>query len=167
MGAISYGRFEDVHRDPGPRDERRHLTFSGRQFSAADLYIGCQIGFGLMMKSLEPRPSFKRTSIESPRARPPPGGGAGRGPDGACEGGAMTDAVIARSGLRLGSMWRPERPTTGVPAENRRRSRFATVPTRGAVSRRRHSRRRSPGRFGCAAASVQRTASIAMARIRP
>ena len=31
----------------------------GDRFSAADVYIGSQIGFGMMTKSLEPRPSFQ------------------------------------------------------------------------------------------------------------
>ena len=31
----------------------------GRQFSAADIYIGSQIGFGLMTKALEARPAFQ------------------------------------------------------------------------------------------------------------
>ena len=30
----------------------------GDHFSAADLYLGAQIGFGLMFKSIEPRPAF-------------------------------------------------------------------------------------------------------------
>jgi glutathione S-transferase len=32
----------------------------GDKFSAADLYVGAQIAFGLMFKSIEPRPSFQR-----------------------------------------------------------------------------------------------------------
>ena len=32
---------------------------SGAQFSAADVYIGSQIGFGMMKKALEPRPDFQ------------------------------------------------------------------------------------------------------------
>ena len=31
----------------------------GRQFSAADVYIGSQIGFGLMTRALEARPVFQ------------------------------------------------------------------------------------------------------------
>ena len=30
----------------------------GDRFSAVDVYIGSQIGFGMMTKSLEPRPAF-------------------------------------------------------------------------------------------------------------
>jgi glutathione S-transferase len=29
------------------------------RFSAADVYIGSQVGFGMMTKTLEPRPSFQ------------------------------------------------------------------------------------------------------------
>jgi glutathione S-transferase len=32
----------------------------GNSFSAADLYVGAAVGFGLMFKSIEPRPSFER-----------------------------------------------------------------------------------------------------------
>jgi glutathione S-transferase len=31
----------------------------GNRFSAADLYIGSQLGFGMMTKSIEPRPIFQ------------------------------------------------------------------------------------------------------------
>jgi glutathione S-transferase len=56
--ALGYGRYEDLIATletaitPGPYilDER---------FSAADVYIGSQIGFGMMTKTLEPRPSFQ------------------------------------------------------------------------------------------------------------
>jgi glutathione S-transferase len=56
--ALGYGRYEDVVDTlekaitPGP-------YILGERFSAADVYIGSQIGFGLMTKSLEPRPSFQ------------------------------------------------------------------------------------------------------------
>jgi glutathione S-transferase len=56
--AIGYGCYEDVLNTlekalaPGP-------FILGERFSAADVYIASQIGFGLMMKSLEPRPVFK------------------------------------------------------------------------------------------------------------
>jgi glutathione S-transferase len=32
----------------------------GNRFSAADLYVGAQIGFGMMFGTLEPRPAFER-----------------------------------------------------------------------------------------------------------
>ena len=36
--------------------ERRYIT--GDTFSAADVYVGSQIGFGLQFKTIEPRPAF-------------------------------------------------------------------------------------------------------------
>jgi glutathione S-transferase len=56
-GSLGYGSYEDVLNTlekaltPGP-------FILGDQFSAADVYIGSQIGWGLMVKSLEPRPAF-------------------------------------------------------------------------------------------------------------
>src|SRR5215469_10618460 len=56
-GALSYGCYEDALATlekaitPGP-------YILGTQFSAADVYIGSQIGFGLMTKALEPRGVF-------------------------------------------------------------------------------------------------------------
>jgi len=56
--ALGYGCYEDTVNaleravKPGP-------FILGDRFSAADVYIGSQIGFGMMMKSLEPRPSFQ------------------------------------------------------------------------------------------------------------
>ena len=56
--ALGYGRYEDVMETlekaitPGPYLLRE-------RFSAADVYIGSQIGFGMMTKSLEPRPAFQ------------------------------------------------------------------------------------------------------------
>ena len=57
-GALAYGCYADAvgtlegALKPGP-------FLLGRQFSAADVYVGSQIGFGLMMKALEPRPAFQ------------------------------------------------------------------------------------------------------------
>ena len=57
-GALSYGCYEDAIAtlagalEPGP-------FLLGARFSAADVYIGSQIGFGLMTKALEPRPVFQ------------------------------------------------------------------------------------------------------------
>ena len=54
-GALAYGCYEDTVATlekaltPGP-----HIL--GTRFSAADVYIGSQIGFGMMTKALEPRP---------------------------------------------------------------------------------------------------------------
>jgi glutathione S-transferase len=58
VGAVGYGRHEHVvaaleHAlTPGP-------YLLGAQFTAADLYIGSQIGFGVMTKALELRPVFE------------------------------------------------------------------------------------------------------------
>jgi glutathione S-transferase len=55
--ALGYGRFEDMINvleqaiTPGP-------YILGQRFSAADLYISAQIGFGLMTKALESSPKF-------------------------------------------------------------------------------------------------------------
>jgi len=57
-GALGYGCYEDTVATlekaltPGP-------YILGAHFSAADVYIGSQIGFGMMMKALEPRPVFQ------------------------------------------------------------------------------------------------------------
>lgn len=57
--AIGYGSYRDVLQaldqaiTPGP-------YILQQRFSAADVYIGSQIGFGMMTKSLEPRASFQR-----------------------------------------------------------------------------------------------------------
>jgi glutathione S-transferase len=56
-GALGYGTYADTVGalekaiTPGP-------FILGDRFSAADVYIGSQIGWGLMTKSLEPRPIF-------------------------------------------------------------------------------------------------------------
>ncbi len=57
-GALSYGCYEDAVAAlegalrPGP-------FLLGQNFSAADVYVGSQIGFGLMVKALDPRPVFQ------------------------------------------------------------------------------------------------------------
>jgi glutathione S-transferase len=54
---LGYGTYTDTLNaleqaiTPGP-------YILGDRFSAADIYVGSQIGWGLMMKSLEPRPAF-------------------------------------------------------------------------------------------------------------
>jgi len=56
-GALGYGTFENMANvleqaiTPGP-------WILGDKFSAADVYIGSQINFGLMTKALDPRPAF-------------------------------------------------------------------------------------------------------------
>ncbi|HEY4972299.1 MAG TPA: glutathione S-transferase, partial [Steroidobacteraceae bacterium] len=58
-GSLGYGRYEDTVETlekaitPGP-------YILQQRFSAADIYIGAQIGFGMMTKTLEPRPAFQR-----------------------------------------------------------------------------------------------------------
>lgn len=57
-GALGYGNYKDTLNalekaiTPGP-------FILGERFSAADVYIGSEIGWGLMTKGLEPRPSFQ------------------------------------------------------------------------------------------------------------
>jgi glutathione S-transferase len=56
--ALSYGTYNDTLNAlekalaPGP-------YILGDRFSAADVYVGSQIGFGLMTQALEPRPIFQ------------------------------------------------------------------------------------------------------------
>jgi glutathione S-transferase len=56
--ALGYGNYEDVLNTvekaltPGP-------YILGNRFSAADVYVASQVGFGLMTRSLEPRPVFQ------------------------------------------------------------------------------------------------------------
>jgi glutathione S-transferase len=56
-GALGYGSYDDTLNaiekaiTPGP-------FILGERFSAADVYVGSQIGWGMMTKSLEPRPAF-------------------------------------------------------------------------------------------------------------
>ena len=66
--AIGYGRYENV------LDLLEHTLRSSpylirNRFSAADLYIGSLLGFGLTMKSLEPRPLFQ-DYVERVTSRP-------------------------------------------------------------------------------------------------
>lgn len=57
-GALGYGNYEDTLNalltaiSPGP-------FIIGEKFSAADVYISSQLGWGMMTKSLEPRPAFQ------------------------------------------------------------------------------------------------------------
>jgi glutathione S-transferase len=66
--ANSYGCYEDCMNvlekalSPGP-------FILGDRFSAADVYIGSQIRFGLMMKGIDPRPVFT-TYVERLSTRP-------------------------------------------------------------------------------------------------
>lgn len=66
--ALGYGSYEDTLSTletalkPGP-------WILGERFSAADVYVGSQIQWGLMVKALEPRPSFLQY-VERLGARP-------------------------------------------------------------------------------------------------
>jgi glutathione S-transferase len=57
-GTAGYGSYEDTLNalekaiTPGP-------FILGERFSAADVYVASQIGWGMMMKSIEPRPAFQ------------------------------------------------------------------------------------------------------------
>jgi glutathione S-transferase len=68
VGAIGYGRFEEFV-ETLDRLVSAKPYLLGEKFSAADLYVGAQIGFGLMMKALEPRPSFA-AYVERMQSRP-------------------------------------------------------------------------------------------------
>jgi glutathione S-transferase len=67
-GAIGYGKHEDVFNtlekalDPGP-------YLLGQKFTTPDLFISGQLGFGMMMKGLEPRPVFQ-AYVERIQQRP-------------------------------------------------------------------------------------------------
>ena len=52
-----YGRYEDVM-DTLELAVTGKTAIAGDRFSAADVYVGSQIGFGLAFKSIEPRPAF-------------------------------------------------------------------------------------------------------------
>jgi glutathione S-transferase len=57
-GVLGYGSYEDVVKalelalTPGP-------WILGDRFSAADVYLGSQLGWGMGVKAIEPRPSFQ------------------------------------------------------------------------------------------------------------
>jgi glutathione S-transferase len=67
-GAVGYGKHEHVFETlekaltPGP-------FLLGEKFTTPDLFIAGQLGFGLMMKGLEPRPIFQ-AYVEKIQARP-------------------------------------------------------------------------------------------------
>lgn len=58
-GSIGYGTFERVMNTLDETLSRVEFL-AGETFTAADLYVGSQIGFGLAFKTIEPRPSFLR-----------------------------------------------------------------------------------------------------------
>jgi glutathione S-transferase len=67
-GSIGYGKHEDVFNtlekalNPGP-------YLLGQKFTTPDLFISGQLGFGMMMKGLEPRPVFQ-AYVERIQQRP-------------------------------------------------------------------------------------------------
>ena len=56
-GQVGYGTYEDVVNalEQAVKDGPYLL---GERFSAADVYVGSQIGWGLMFRTLDPRPGF-------------------------------------------------------------------------------------------------------------
>ncbi len=57
-GTIGYGSFERVMNTLEEAVSRGHYLV-GDKFTAADVYAGSQIGFGLVFKTFEPRPAFQ------------------------------------------------------------------------------------------------------------
>ncbi len=58
-GNIGYGSFERVMNALEQAVSRADYLV-GDKFTAADVYVGSQIGFGLMFKTVEPRPAFQQ-----------------------------------------------------------------------------------------------------------
>jgi len=58
-GNIGYGSFERVMNTLEQAVSRADYLV-GDKFTAADVYVGSQIGFGLMFKTVEPRPAFQQ-----------------------------------------------------------------------------------------------------------
>lgn len=58
-GMAGYGSFADVM-DALEGAVSRAEYVVGDRFTAADVYVGSQIGYGLMFGSIEKRPAFKR-----------------------------------------------------------------------------------------------------------
>ncbi|WP_428392243.1 glutathione S-transferase family protein [Lichenicoccus sp.] len=56
---IGYGRIATVL-DVLEEAVSRHDHLLGAQFTAADVYVGSQIGFGMMFRTIAPRPAFER-----------------------------------------------------------------------------------------------------------
>lgn len=65
-GALGYGSYESTLNAlekaiaPGP-------WILGQRFSAADVYVGAQVGWGLATKGLEPRPAFQKYAEQCAR----------------------------------------------------------------------------------------------------
>jgi glutathione S-transferase len=67
-GQVGYGSFEATI-DALETAVGNGPYILGERFSAADVYVGSQIGWGLMFGSIEPRPAFKEYSARL-QARP-------------------------------------------------------------------------------------------------
>jgi glutathione S-transferase len=65
---VGYGSFDEVL-DTLEAAVWEHEYLAGGRFSAADLYLGSHLGWGMAMGSIEPRPAFK-TYVERLQARP-------------------------------------------------------------------------------------------------
>ncbi len=68
-GTIGYGSFDRVMNDARSRRCRAADYLVGDTFTAADVYVGSQIGFGLMFGTIEKRPAFEQ--ILAADQRPP------------------------------------------------------------------------------------------------
>ena len=53
-----YGSFDDVMNALEAPSQARYLV--GGRFTAADLYVGSQLGWGMMFGTIEKRPAFER-----------------------------------------------------------------------------------------------------------
>jgi len=69
QASVGYGSFERVMNVLDDTLSRSDYLV-GDQFTAADLYVGSQIGFGLMFKTIEPRPAFQQYWQRIARGRP-------------------------------------------------------------------------------------------------
>jgi len=58
-GSVGYGNFDRVMNVLEAAVSRGDYLV-GDYFTAADVYVGSQIGFGLMFKTIEPRPAFQQ-----------------------------------------------------------------------------------------------------------
>lgn len=57
-GALGYGSYEDTLRALEQAVSNRKWIL-GEQFSAADVYVGSEIAWGMLAKAIEPRPAFQ------------------------------------------------------------------------------------------------------------
>jgi glutathione S-transferase len=58
-GAVGYGSYEDTIATLEKAVEKGPWIL-GEKFSAADVYVGSQIGWGIFTKGIEPRPAFQQ-----------------------------------------------------------------------------------------------------------